>query len=108
MTKAELVVKISEGAGLTKPQALKALNCFTAVTTAALRSGDKITLPGFGSFKSVTRAARVGRNPQTGKALKIAAKTKGHFVLGKDLKDLNAKPAKAKAKPKAKAPAKKK
>jgi DNA-binding protein HU-beta len=106
MTKAELVEKIAEGAGLTKPQALKALNCFTSLTTDALKAGDKIALPGFGTFKSVTRAARVGRNPQTGKALKIATKTKGHFTLGKDLKDLKAKPAKAK--PKAKAPAKKK
>ena len=68
--------------------------------------GDKITLVGFGTFSAVTRAARTGRNPQTGKAIKIAAKTNGKFTPGKSLKDLTAKPVKAAAK--AKAPAKKK
>ena len=106
MTKAELVVKIAEGAELTKVQAEKALNCFIAVTTAALKADDKITLVGFGTFSAVTRAARMGRNPQTGKELKIAAKTNGKFAPGKALKDLKAKPVKTA--PKAKAPAKKK
>jgi DNA-binding protein HU-beta len=93
MTKAELVAKIAEGAELTKVQAEKALNSFIAATTAALKAGDKVTLIGFG-------------NPQTGKELKIAAKTNGKFAPGKALKDLKAKPVKAA--PKAKAPAKKK
>ena len=106
MTKAELVAKIAEGAELTKVQAEKALNSFIAATTAALKAGDKVTLIGFGTFSAVTRAARIGRNPQTGKALKIAAKTNGKFSPGKALKDLKAKPVKAA--PKAKAPAKKK
>jgi DNA-binding protein HU-beta len=106
MTKAELVAKIAEGAELTKVQADKALNCFIAVTTAALKADDKITLVGFGTFCAVTRGARIGRNPQTGKALKIDAKTNGKFTPGKALKDLKAKPVKAA--PKAKAPAKKK
>ena len=106
MTKAELVAKIAEGAGLTKVQAEKALNSFIAATTAALKAGDKVTLIGFGTFSAVTRAARIGRNPQTGKELKIAAKTNGKFAPGKALKDLKAKPVKAT--PKAKAPAKKK
>ena len=106
MNKAELVAKIVEGSELTKVQAEKALNSFIAATTAALKAGDKITLVGFGTFSAVTRAARTGRNPQTGKALKIAAKTNGKFSPGKALKDLTAKPVKA-AKV-VKAPAKKK
>ena len=107
MNKAELVAKIAEGAELTKVQAEKALRSFIAATTAALKANDKITLVGFGTFSAVTRAARTGRNPQTGKPLKIAAKTNGKFTPGKALKDLTAKPAKAPAKA-AKAPAKKK
>lgn len=95
MNKSELVAKIAEGAELTKVQAEKALNSFIAATTAALKVGDKITLVGFGTFSAVTRAARTGRNPQTGKAMKIAAKTNGKFAPGKNLKDLTAKPAKA-------------
>lgn len=107
MNKAELVAKIAEGAELTKAQAEKALNSFITATTAALKAGDKISLVGFGTFSAVTRAARTGRNPQTGKAMKIAAKTNGKFSPGKALKDLTAKPAKA-AKAPAKAAAKKK
>jgi len=95
MTKADLVVKIAEGAGLTKVQAEKGLGCFIAETIAALKAGDKITLVGFGTFSAATRAARTGRNPQTGKAIKITAKTNGKFTAGKALKDLNAKPAAA-------------
>src|SRR5664279_3511516 len=106
MTKVELVAKIAEDAGLTKVQAEKALNSFITATTAAIKGGEKVTLVGFGTFSAVTRAARTGRNPQTGKAIKIAEKTNGKFTPGKALKDLNAKPVKAA--PKAKAPAKKK
>jgi DNA-binding protein HU-beta len=105
MNKAELVAKMAEGAELTKAQAEKALNCFIAVTTAALKDGDTIALVGFGTFSAVNRAARIGRNPQTGKEIKIAAKTNGKFTPGKALKDLNPKPVKAA--PKAKASAKK-
>ena len=106
MNKAELVAKMAEGAELTKAQAEKALNGFIAVTTAALKDGDKVALVGFGTFSAVNRAAHIGRNPQTGKEIKIAAKTNGKFTPGKALKDLNIKPVKAA--PKAKAPAKKK
>ena len=101
MTKAELVAKIAEDADLTKVQAEKALNSFIAATTAALKAGDKVALTGFGTFSAVTRAARIGRNPQTGEEIKIAAKTSGKFSPGKELKDL-------KPKAKGKAPAKKK
>ncbi|MEI7639536.1 MAG: HU family DNA-binding protein, partial [Syntrophus sp. (in: bacteria)] len=103
MTKADLVAKIAEGAVLTKVQAEKVLNSFIAATTAALKAGEKVTLIGFGTFSVVNRAARMGRNPQTGKPLKIAAKTSGKFSPGKALKDLKAKPVKAA--PKAKVPA---
>lgn len=100
MTKVELVAKIAEDAGLTKVQAEKALNSFVAATTVAIKAGDKVTLVGFGTFSAVTRAARTGRNPQTGKVIKIEAKTNGKFTPGKSLKDLNEKTAKAAAKKK--------
>ena len=83
MKKAELVAKIAEDAGLTKVQAQKALNSFITATTAALKAGDKISLIGFGTFSAVKRAARKGRNPRTGKEIKIAAKTHGKFTAGK-------------------------
>jgi DNA-binding protein HU-beta len=102
MNKAELVAKIAEGAELTKTQAQKALNSFIGVTTTALKAGDKIALVGFGTFSAVTRAARIGRNPQTGKTIKIAAKTSGKFTPGKALKDLTPKAVKAALKAKAK------
>jgi DNA-binding protein HU-beta len=88
MTKTELVAKIAEGAGLTKAQAEKALNCFIAETTAAMKAGDKVTLVGFGTFAVSSRAARTGRNPQTGAAIEIPAKKSGKFTPGKELKDL--------------------
>jgi DNA-binding protein HU-beta len=103
MTKAELVAKIAKDAELTKIQAQKALNSFIETTTTALKAGDKIALVGFGTFSAVDRAARTGRNPQTGKEIKIAAKTNGKFTPGKALKDLKAKPIKATPKKKKKA-----
>lgn len=88
MNKTELVAKIAESAELTKVQAEKALKSFIAETISALKAGDKVTLVGFGTFSAVTRAARTGRNPQTGKSIKIAAKTNGKFTPGKALKGL--------------------
>lgn len=93
MTKADLVAKIAEGAEITKAQAEKALNTFIDTVTVAVKSGDKVALVGFGTFSASKRAARIGRNPQTGKEIKIAAKTNGKFTPGKSLKDLDAKPA---------------
>jgi len=106
MTKAELVAKIAEKAKLTKAQAEAAVAVFQCAVTTELIDGGKLTLPGFGTFSSVTRAARNGRNPQTGKAIKIAAKRSGKFTAGKNLKNLDACKAGCKAKPAAKAPAK--
>ena len=91
MTKAELVAKMAEGAGITKVQAEKALGTFTCAVACALRDKQKVTLVGFGTFSPVKRAAREGRNPQTGKPMKISAKTVGKFTPGKDLKDLSQK-----------------
>jgi len=98
MKKADLVAKMAEDAGITKAQAEKALAAFMAATGAALKAGEKLTLVGFGSFSTVNRKARIGRNPQTGKEIKIAAKTSAKFSPGKCLKDLKIKVPKTKKK----------
>jgi len=85
MNKAELVAKIAEDAGLSKSQANGALDSFTNAVTKALKSGDKVTLVGFGTFSISKRAARKGRNPQTGEAIKIKAKKVARFKAGKEL-----------------------
>ena len=89
MNKADLVAKIADDAEITRTQAEKVLSTVIAETIAALKAGDKVTLVGFGTFSAVARAARTGRNPQTGATIKIAAKTNGKFTPGKDLKDLH-------------------
>jgi DNA-binding protein HU-beta len=99
MTKAELVARIAEKAKLTKAQAESALAVFQCAVTEELVNGGKITLIGFGTFSSAKRAARTGRNPQTGKPLKIAAKRVGKFTTGKFLKDLDACKGSCKGKP---------
>jgi nucleoid DNA-binding protein len=68
-----------------------AINCVLDTIAKALKKGDKVTLIGFGTFSVVKRAARTGRNPQTGSALKIKAKKVPKFVAGKKLKDIVAK-----------------
>jgi len=88
MTKADFVAAVAAKSGLTKADAEKAVNAFTAQVTALLKKGDKLTLPGFGTFSVLKRAARIGRNPQTGKELKIAASKSGKFSAGKGLKGL--------------------
>ncbi|GAM10404.1 DNA-binding protein HRm [Geobacter sp. OR-1] len=106
MTKAELVAKIAEKAKLTKAQAEAAVAAFQCTVTTELMNDGKISLLGFGTFSTLKRAARTGRNPQTGKPLKIAAKRVGKFTAGKNLKDLDACKfvcKKEKAKPAAKA-----
>ncbi len=85
MNKAELIDAIAAEAGLTKADSKKALDAFVKATQHALNSGDKVTLVGFGTFSVSTRAARTGRNPQTGKELKIAAKKVVKFKAGTDL-----------------------
>lgn len=97
MTKLELVAKMAESAGITKVQAEKALNGFIDSVVAAVKANEKVALVGFGTFSASKRAARTGRNPQTGKEISIAAKTNGKFTAGKALKDLDGKPATKKA-----------
>ena len=88
MNKTELVEAIAKKADLSKKDAEKALKAFTDVVGAQLKKGDKIQLVGFGTFEVVKRAAREGRNPQTGKTMKIAASKAPKFKAGKALKDL--------------------
>ena len=87
MTKAELVYAVEKSASLTKVAAEKAVGAFVDSITAALKKGDRVTLVGFGSFEVSTRKARTGRNPQTGKEIKIAAAKVPKFRAGKALKD---------------------
>ena len=88
MNKTELVAAIADEAGISKKDAEKALKAFTDVVGEELKKGGKIQLVGFGTFEVSERAAREGRNPQTGKAMKIAASKAHKFKAGKALKDL--------------------
>ena len=85
MNKGQLISKIAEDAGLTKAQATAALDAVVDGVTGALKSGDKLTLVGFGTFGISSRAARKGRNPQTGKEINIPAKNVVKFKAGKEL-----------------------
>jgi DNA-binding protein HU-beta len=85
MNKAELVEAIAAEAKLTKADAQRALEAFVSATIDALKKGDRVALVGFGSFSVAERAARTGRNPQTGKEIKIAAKKVAKFKAGAEL-----------------------
>jgi DNA-binding protein HU-beta len=85
MNKQELVSAMAEKAGLTKADAEKALNAFVESTKDTLAKGENIQLIGFGTFSVGDRAARTGRNPQTGKEIQIAAKKVVKFKVGKAL-----------------------
>ena len=87
MNKTELVAAIADEAGLSKKDAEKALKAFTDVVTEELKKGEKIQLVGFGTFEVSERAARTGRNPQTGAEMTIAASKAPKFKAGKALKD---------------------
>ena len=86
MTKAELIVSIAKETKISKASAEKAVNAFTNSVTKALKKGDKLTLTGFGTFSVAKRGARKGRNPQTGKEIKIPANKVATFKAGKMLK----------------------
>lgn len=88
MNKTELVAAMAEQSGLSKKDAEKALKAFTDVVAEQLRKEDKIQLVGFGTFEVSKRAAREGRNPQSGEVMKIAASKAPKFKAGKALKDL--------------------
>jgi DNA-binding protein HU-beta len=85
MNKAELIAKVADDAGVTKTQANASLDSFIEAVTKTLKGGGKVTLVGFGTFSVSKRAARNGRNPQTGEVIKIKAKKVARFKAGKEL-----------------------
>ena len=87
MTKAELVTMVAEKADLTKKDAEKAISALVESISETLAKGEKIQLVGFGTFEVAERAARTGKNPQTGEAIKIPASKAPKFKAGKALKD---------------------
>ncbi len=87
MTKTELIEKIAAESGLTKKAAGQAFGVTVAAITDSLAKGEKVTIPGFGTFEVRDRAARTGKNPRTGKPVKIAACKVPAFKAGKGLKE---------------------
>ena len=87
MTKAELIATIAGEAGITKAAAAKVLQSYVNTVTRELKKNGKLGLVGFGTFSVVKRKAREGRNPQTGKAIRIPAKKVVKFKTGKGLAD---------------------
>ena len=87
MNKTELIAAIAEKAEISKKDSEKALKAFVDVVTEQLKNDDKVQLVGFGTFEVSKRAAGEGRNPQTGKTMKIAACKAPKFKAGKALKD---------------------
>jgi DNA-binding protein HU-beta len=87
LNKSELIDAIAASADLPKASAARALDAVIDSITATLKQGDSVTLVGFGTFAVADRPARVGRNPQTGKEIQIAAAKKPSFKAGKSLKE---------------------
>ncbi len=87
MNKSELVENMASAAGISKAAAEKSLTAMLESVTNALADGDKVTLVGFGTFSTSNRAARQGRNPQTGATIQIAARTVARFKPGSKLVD---------------------
>ena len=87
MNKSELVDAMASRSGLTKADASRVLETFMATVTDALKSGDQVVIPGFGSFSTGNRSARTGRNPQTGKTIEIKASRVAKFKAGENLKE---------------------
>lgn len=87
MTKTDLIAKMAKDAKVTKAAAAKALDSLIDGVKKSLKKGDKVTLIGFGTFSVTQRKARKGRNPQTGKEIKIPARKAPKFSAGKALKD---------------------
>ncbi len=85
MNKAQLIDAMAAESKISKAHAKKALESFVNATTKTLKKGERVALVGFGSFSIAKRAARTGRNPQTGKAIKIAAKKVVKFKAGAEL-----------------------
>ena len=87
MNKTELVAAVADQADISKKDAEKVLKAFVDVVTEEMKKGEKVQLVGFGTFEVSERAAREGRNPQTGKTMKIEACKAPKFKAGKALKD---------------------
>lgn len=87
MNKVDFVAAVAEKAGISKKDAGKVVDAFAGVVTEALTKGEKVSLVGFGTFEVKERAAREGRNPQTGETMQIAASKAPAFKAGKTLKD---------------------
>jgi DNA-binding protein HU-beta len=87
MTKKDLVDKVAAGAGIKKTQAEKAIDSLIAAIKDSLKGGDRVTMTGFGTFSVVERKARTGRNPRTGKEIKIQAKKAPKFSPASAMKD---------------------
>lgn len=87
MNKSELIDAMADGANLSKADAKRALESFLDATGSAMKKGDKVALVGFGTFSVTKRAARKGRNPQTGKEIDIPAKNVVKFKAGSELSD---------------------
>lgn len=87
VTKKDIVEVVAENSGLSKKDSAEAVNAFLDAVKEALSKEGKVTLTGFGTFEVRERAARTGRNPRTGEALKIAASKSPAFKAGKELKD---------------------
>ncbi len=87
MNKTELIAAVAEKAEISKKDSEKALKAFIDVVTEQLKAGDKVQVVGFGTFEVSERAAREGRNPQTGETMKIDACKAPKFKAGKALKD---------------------
>lgn len=87
MNKSELIEAVATKSSMTKAKAAAMLRALTGTITEALQQGEKLTISGFGTFSVSERAARKGRNPQTGKEMKIKASKSPKFKAGKTLKD---------------------
>ena len=87
MTKSELVLKLADGAAISKKQAGAVLEQLVDVTVGSVKKGDPVKIPGLGTFRKVQTKARMGRNPQTGEAIKIPARKKVRFSVAKTFKE---------------------
>ena len=87
MTKSQLVLKLAEASELSKKQADAVLQALVEITVSSVRKGDPVKIPGLGTFRKVQTKARMGRNPQTGEAIKIPARKKARFTVAKTFKE---------------------
>lgn len=87
MNKSKLIDSVAKASNLSKADSTRALDAIVDTITKSLKKGNPVALVGFGTFKVSKRSARMGRNPQTGASIKIAARTVPRFTAGKGLKD---------------------